>query len=103
MKDYICSCCKFDLAEDICYFSWHGQPFSVNSTVKLCSHCGFLLKPQVTKDNCAIIGTYANDIYSVKEMNEDGFNDKKRIINSIKLMGKKLNFTQKDIDKRVKG
>lgn len=104
MKDYLCHACKFDLSGDVCYFSWAGEPFGRRShVVKLCSYCGYLLKPTVTADNIAIVGTYAGDIYTYKEMVVEGFNDKHRLVRSIKGVGKVLGMTEKDIAKRLKG
>lgn len=98
-RDDFCQLCKDELGDY--YFSWSGPPFSTSKIIIVCQYCGNVVKSQVI-DNVAISGTCDNDVYSLTEMIEDGFTDKKRIIKSIKTIGKHLELTTKEINERVK-
>jgi hypothetical protein len=97
----ICACCKIDFSDDFCTFSWSGPPFAKNSPVKLCPYCGYAIKPR-TSANIAFIGTSDNDVYSWREMKDDGFIDKKRVVRSIKAVGKAIGLPKKVISSKLK-
>ena len=100
MKGDLCAVCKHNLLDDFCHFSWQGEPFS-KGTVKLCSYCGYTVMPQVV-GGYAIMGTSSGDIYSIQEMREEGFLDKTRAKQSIRLVGRALGLTAKQISAKLK-
>lgn len=88
----LCQCCNQEITDDG-YCNWHGAPFSVRSTKEICIFCLNALKPinrPASNENNDLgidfIGTFDNDIYSLSEMVNEGFN-KKRCITAIKKTG----------------
>jgi len=85
---------------------WHGMPFRKleSSVTLLCHTCVHVLKPQIIKQGeseIALIGTYADDIYPLSELIEEGF-DKDRATRSIRALGKALSIPAKEITKKVR-
>lgn len=103
MKGDVCSVCKASILDDYCHFSWAGAPFSkTSSAVKLCSYCGYVVVPKVV-NGFAIIGTSAGDVFTTQEMKEEGFTDKARLKQSIRLVGQVMGLTKKQIAAKLKG
>jgi len=91
-----CDICGSDFSEG--HYNWRGKPFF--RAKELCMTCGSTIKSQLV-NNIAIVGTCTNDVYSLQEMIEDGF-DKKKSINSIKLIGEVIGLSKDQIKKKIK-
>lgn len=101
-KSDLCACCG-GLIEDG-FYSWSGPPFSVRQILHLCMYCGSVVKPKsvdIRGTSLNIVGTSSNDVYSVREMIEDGFGDLKRIAVSLKAVGKLMGLPRKIITEKI--
>ena len=98
MNNDNCQICGQDTNNGFC--NWYGAPFSVRSTYMLCYYCICTLKPKKYGD-INHVGTYDNDIYSLNEMVEDGFQPTKAAI-CIKALGKALKIDNASLKAKLK-
>ena len=93
-----CQCCGKNIGNDG-FCVWHGAPFSIKADRELCYTCLSTIKP-ISSSGVAWVGTSSNDIYSLAEMIEDGF-DQARAAISIKKIGEVLGLPPKIIKDRL--
>lgn len=99
-----CDICNEPLGDGAC-FPWIGAPFSVRKVHELCSFCGHVMKPRSVQlsegSSVNLIGTFDGDIFTLDEMQADGFKDKIRLTKSIKALGERLGMSKKEINVRL--
>ena len=102
----LCDVCGSPYADGaVC--NWDGPPFTKRSIRIICDYCLNSILPitvplyEGDEAGIAIMGTCANDVLSLKDMVEDGFDDLKRAKKSIRLVGKAMSLTAAAIKVRL--